>query len=79
VTQGLYTAQDLAERFDCSVKTIYNLVYEGVLPRANGRGPGTRYGKVHYDLLKAYREEIGPAGNRVTRDCLAERRLYRSP
>lgn len=67
----MYTAQDLAERFDLAVKTIYQYVWMGVLPPV---GRGRRFGPEHVAALKSYREAIPRAGDRITRACLAERR-----
>jgi DNA-binding transcriptional MerR regulator len=70
----VYTAQQLADRFDCSKKTIHNLVWEGILPPPEGNTSAARYTQRHVDLLTSYRRQIGSFGNRVTRSCLAERR-----
>lgn len=71
----MYTAQELANRFEVSVTTIKWYRQIGVIPPPHGRTRAATYGKEHVEALDAYRALIPLRGDRITAACVAERRL----
>lgn len=70
----MYTAEELASRFEVSPQTVYWYAKIGVIPPAKGRGRARRYGRDAYLALRAYQEKVYRPGNRLTAACFAEQR-----